>query len=165
MKETRHVQVRFRDARAQRVIGFLAAKKLLITDQFKLWPNTKLRLDDVLWVGKNVEPRVLEVLPAALIHFPKTFIGKNDMPAQLENVIDAIRNNRPEGPDFEGMRYRNMKRWVNRTLPDKRTKPLKEQKRNKTFRLVPEAIEKLKRMAKMHNTNETQVLEKLILEK
>lgn len=163
MKQKHQVQERFRDARAQRVIGFLAAKKLLITDQFNLWPNTKIRVEDALWVAKHVEPRVLEVLPAALIRFPRTFFGKDKTPRPLKAVVAAIARNEPDHPDYEGISYQAMKRWANRELPDRRTKPLKEQKRNRTFRLKPTVIDTLKCMAKRQKISETEVLEQLIL--
>ena len=64
------------------------------------------------WVVNNVEPRVLEVLPAALIHYPSAFTNAGKLPEKLKEVIEKILANSEEGPSYGDILYRNMKRWA-----------------------------------------------------
>ncbi|MCP4447572.1 MAG: hypothetical protein GY811_19860 [Myxococcales bacterium] len=153
----------YQDPRTQRVLGFLMAKGLLIGDGIPLRGDVKLSIKDVLWVGAKVEPRVLEVLPAALIHFPRTFMGAAQIPEDLAEVIGAIRAREDQGPDFRGMRFRAMSKWANRATSDKRTKPLNKIKVNKTFRMAPDAIAALIGGAEKAGVSQTQFLEQLLL--
>ncbi len=153
----------YRDTRTLQVLGFLIAKGFLVGKDIPLRGDVKLDIEDVLWVGAKVEPRVLEVLPAALIHFPKTFMRKAHMPDDLAEVIKAIRAQKTQGPTFRGMRFRTMSKWANRSTADKRTKPLAEIKVNKTFRLLPAALEALKLEARKAGLSETHYLEQLLL--
>lgn len=152
-------ETHFQDARTQRVLGFLLAKGLLVGQDVPRNGEAKLRIKDVLWVGDHVEPRALEVLPAAIIHFPRTFLGTIDMPVALADVIEAIVNGDMRGPDFRGMRYRDMRKWANRGTADGRTKPLSEIRVNKTFRLSPAAIDALKKRSREQGVSMTRFLE------
>lgn len=152
----------FRNPRTQRVLGFFMAKGLLVGQDVPHQGDAKLYLNDVFWVGNRVEPRVLEVLPAAIIHFPRTFIGKANAPNDLTDVIQAIKAGDEQGPDFRGMRYRAMRKWANRATKDKRTKPLNKIKRNKTLRLSPAALEALETGAARVGVSQTQYLEDLL---
>ena len=153
----------YQDTRTQRVLGFLMAKGLLVGEDIPLRGDVKLDIEDVLWVGAKVEPRVLEVLPAALIHFPRTFMRKAHIPNDLAEVIEAIRARKTQGPDFRGMRFRTMSKWANRGTTDKRTKPLAEIKVNKTLRLLPAALEALEFGARKAGLSETHYIEQLLL--
>jgi len=54
------------DPRYLKVMGFLAAKGFLyINKKILLNPNGHINLTDAIWAGRFVEPRILEVLPAA----------------------------------------------------------------------------------------------------
>ncbi len=139
------------------------AKGLLVGEDVPLHGDAKLDVEDVLWVGAKVEPRVFEVLPAALIHFPRTFIRKAMIPAQLAEVISAIKAGKTSGPDFRGMRYRDMRKWANKATTDGRTKPLSEIRVNKTFRLSPKAVAALERRSKQAGLTKTRFLESLLL--
>ena len=151
-----------RDPRTQRVLGFFIAKGLLVGLDVPRRGDVKLHIDDVLWVGDHVEPRVLEVLPAAMIHFPRTFIGKAKTPDDLVEVLRAIKAGEKQGPDFRGMRFRAMRKWANRATTDKRTKPLGQIKRNKTLRLSPAALQALETQAEKAGVSQTQYLESLL---
>ena len=154
----------FRDTRTQKVLGFLIAKGLLIGEDVPVNGSVKLDVEDVLWVGANVEPRVLEVFPAALIHFPRTFMRTAQIPAELADVITAIKAGNPRGPDFRGLRYRDMRKWANKSTSDGRTKPLSEIRINKTFRLSPKAVAALEKRSKQAGLPKTRFLEKLLLD-
>ncbi len=145
------------------VIGFMVAKGFLIAPQFKPRPNAKLNIKDVLWVAEHVEPRVLEVFAAAYLHFPRAFVGTHALPEELQDIIELIRRGADRGPDYCGIAYHAMRRWAERQPKDRRAKPVGQIKRNKTFRLLPEAIDKLRLLAQAQNVNETEMLEQLIL--
>jgi len=53
-------------------MGFLVAKGFLYTNKkIPLNPNEHINLKDAIWAGRFVEPRILEVLPAAYERFKK----------------------------------------------------------------------------------------------
>ena len=151
------------DPRRNRLLGSVFAKGLLVGEGIAHRGDVKLDVKDVFWVGENVEPRVFEVLPAALIHFPKTFLGKAHIPDTLRQVVDSIVSEKREGLDFRGMRYRDMRKWANRAITDRRTKPLSKIKRNKTLRLSPAALRALEKRAKKAGVSQTQFVEQLLL--
>jgi hypothetical protein len=66
-------RARLQEPRVQRVLGFFAAKNLLIIPWIKPRPRVKLKREDVLYVSKYVEPRVGKVFPEAMARFPKSF--------------------------------------------------------------------------------------------
>ena len=60
------------DPRYLKVMGFLVAKGFLYTNKkIPLNPNEHINLEDAIWAGRFVEPRILEVLPAAYERFKK----------------------------------------------------------------------------------------------
>jgi len=146
--------------KAQKLFGFLIAKGFLYGENIPLQPNAKIHIQDALWIGENIEPRVLEVLPAALIPFPKTFIGP--IPIEFKKILRDIKKLKKVGNDYKYVPYKAMKRWADRKLPDHRTKKISEIKVNKTFRLHPRVISKLRRLADKNNDNLNECLEKLI---
>jgi hypothetical protein len=54
--------------------------------------------------------------------------------------------------------------WANHPLKDQRVKPVRDQKIPKTYRLKPKVIDALRLKAKTAKLNETEYLEKLILQ-
>ena len=60
----------------EKVLGFLKAKGLLIAPDITPMPSIKLDAQEVYEFALKYEPRVLEVFPAALIHFPSTFLHR-----------------------------------------------------------------------------------------
>lgn len=156
-----------RDPRHLNAMGLLLAKGLLHTNQVILpTPNKRITIRDALWAGTWVEPRILEVLPAAVIRFKNHFDIQN-LPQfeDLHLVITALINQDAIGPDFMGIPYEKLKVWVEFKLPDQRLKLPSERKKLKTFRLDPKAIETLKSIAIANSCTETEALEKLILER
>ncbi len=125
-------------------------------------PFTKILVRDALKVGEEIEPRVLEVLPAALLHFPRHFIGLGDLPHDLVETMRAINARKAEGPDFRWVKYKDALRWANHPLKDGRTKPVREHRINKTLRLHPSINRKLAVLAKKRQTTETDIVEQLI---
>ena len=115
-----------RDPRFLETMGFLTAKGLLRTNlEILRQPNRRLRIDDVLWAGQNVEPRILEVLPAAVLRLGKHFDFDPIRHKELAQVIRLLREPAPKGEDFFGIPYEKVKVWLDFPLLDKRVKILR----------------------------------------
>jgi len=152
------------DPRYLQAMGFLVAKGFLRTNQaIPLLPNQRLRLTDAIWAGKNVEPRILEVLPAAVLRLPNHFDLNQFEHPDLFAAIEALREKK-KGQPLWGIPLKKYKVWVELILPDKRMKPLNEKKVVKTFRLSPKSIEVLKKRSKEWGCSKTDALEKILLE-
>lgn len=149
-------------ARVRRVMTFFVEIGLLDTNWLKPLKANVLKIEDVLWVAKNIEPRVLEVFPAALIHYPKSFLGLDKLPLELRKIIDNIRLGRAVDGMYKGIEIKKMAFWANFQLPDKRTKPLNEQRVMKTFRFKPTTVLKIKQAAAKKGVSETALLESLV---
>lgn len=110
-----------------------------------------------------MEPRILEVLPAAVLHLRAHFDFDAERFPELAVVLDALKKCAPEGPDLFGVPYAKMRVWANFPLPDRRVKLVSEKKVPRTFRLRPDVIAALKERAREAGCSETELLEKKIL--
>ncbi|MBX7137389.1 MAG: hypothetical protein K1X83_05345 [Oligoflexia bacterium] len=153
---------RSKDPRATRVLGFLKAKGLLLVDWIPARPSIKFNVVDALWVGENVEPRVLELLPAVVIHFPKTAINVNKLPKQLTEIVDQLKLQAPTGPSYQGFTYEMFKMWTEFKPKDKRVVPLSEKKVMRSFRLKRSVASKLTELAKREHLSEGEIIERFI---
>lgn len=151
------------DKAAINIFGFLAAKGLLLVEGVPLRPMAKLNIKDVLRVGQEIEPRVLEVLPAALLHFPRSFTNQKAIPEKLAQVIDLIRRGENTGPDLAGIKYKDMKQWANIPLKDSRIVPVDQKRIMKSIRLKKSTLKVLADKAASRGMNETEFIESLIL--
>ena len=152
------------DKAAIEIFGFLAAKGLLLVEGVPPRPMAKLNIKDVLRVGQEIEPRVLEVLPAALLHFPRSFTNHKAIPEKLQLVLDLIRRGETTGPDLAGIKYKDMKRWANTQLKDSRVVPVDQKRIMKSIRLKKSTLKVLAEKAASRGMNETELIETLILE-
>lgn len=153
-----------RDRRFLDTMGFLAAKGLLEANYaLPRQPNRRLLLNDAIWAGQMVEPRILEVLPAAVLRLGAHFDFQAENQPELAAVLEALKKREPEGPDFFGMPYAKLKVWADFPLPDRRVKRVSEKKIPRTFRLRPEVIAMLKERAQEAGCSETELLERKIL--
>jgi hypothetical protein len=148
--------------KTNRIIGFLVAKGLLIAPGIKPCPSIKLSIPDVLEGAELYEPRILEVLPAALLSFPKSFLHLEALPKEIQTIVQHIKAGKPVGPDYRGIRYKDMRRWANMKLPDGRTKCLSEKKIGKHYRFSPKTVQKLKQLREASPATETEIIENLI---
>ena len=149
--------------KTKQIFGFFVGKGLLGVEGIEPLPKIKLDINEVIYAGLNVEPRILEVLPAAMLRFPKSFLNWGDIPEKLQLVLECIRKDKKEGPDLAGLPYKDLKRWANFELPDKRTIPIKEKKIPTFLRLKPAATAALKQRAAEMNVSEAEVIERLLL--
>jgi len=152
-----------RDPRFLETMGFLVAKGFLKTNlDIQLTPNIRLQIDDVIWAGQNVEPRILEVLPAAVLRLEKHFDLDPTRHIELARVVDQLRRRDEKGDDFENMPYAKVRVWAEFPLKDKRVKSITQKRVMKSFRLDPTAIQKLKKIAHEKGCSETEVIEELL---
>jgi hypothetical protein len=100
-----------RDPRFKKVMGRFIAAKLLTTNIEGIRPHDKpVPLEDALWAGA-VEPRILELLPAVLVKKPGLLRLPRDLPADVAEVMHAIRHGRT-APSFRGVPPDQYLPWV-----------------------------------------------------
>ena len=109
-----------------------------------------------------MEPRILEVLPAAYERFKKHFSGDADTVEKLEQIIDRVKQKNDQPIEFYGIPLKKIKPWFFIRLRDGRSKSLNERKVSKTFRLKPETVAVLKNLKDQTGRSETEILEKLV---
>ena len=151
------------ELRAGKVLGFFVGKGLLEAVGVQARPNTKVSLKDALWVGMAIDRRVLEVLPAALIHFPKSFRHVDQIPEKLQAIVSEIKRGATSGHDYEGIEFRLMAARARQILPDRRLKPIGVRKITKCYRLRPTIVAQMKASASARGLTETAYLESLVL--
>ena len=101
-----------RDPRYRRVVGRFVAAGLLSTNDRTTPHRGAITIADALWAGE-VEPRILELLPALLIKKPAFFKAKAPLPDDLGRVVRALR--RGETPaEFRGIPGADLARWLPR---------------------------------------------------
>lgn len=160
-EKLRKIKKMKQDRRYLDVVGFLAHKGLLITNREYEYKN-EIGIKDALWAAK-LEPRIMETLPAAFLHFPKSIKDEHNMPKSLQAILEDILNGVEDGPDYKGVKYSDMRRWANMRLKDGRTKPVDQKKRQTNFRLSPKVLHNLERFATNKNLSKTEALEELIM--
>lgn len=167
IKAAKRVAAAHRRARADRrylrVMGFLVGKKFLFCDEVPPLPSAKISVADALWAAEHVEPRINEVLPAAVLHFPGSFTDAGDLPHDLAEVVKRLRAGDQEGPSFGGTEFGRLKRWAELSLPDRRLVPLRQKRTSKSFRLSQRACAKLAEQSRLLGITETEYIERLLL--
>lgn len=154
-----------KDSRYKIVMGFFTQMGFLSTNrEFHPVGNQRIHLRDAIWAGQ-VEPRILEILPAAFARLPKRFKFERDEANSIAEIVRCLRNGDEHGPDFLGVPYDKLKGWYNLPLSDKRTKVPTEKKIARNFRLKPKVIEQLEHLAKVQGMSITALLEKIILKR
>ena len=76
---------------AEDILGFFVGKGLLTDPNVEARPSVVLDIKHVLKAAEEVEPRILEVLPAALLHFPRSFKNKRALPKEFLSLLEAIK--------------------------------------------------------------------------
>ena len=156
-------QKRRLDPRYLKVMGFLVAKGFLYSNRkIPLNPNEHIYLQDAIWAGRFVEPRILEVLPAAYERFKKHFSGDAETIEKLEQITDYIKRKGNHKIDFYGISIEKVKPWYFLRLRDRRSKSLADRKVSKTFRFKPKTIAILKNLKDQTGQSETEIIEELI---
>jgi hypothetical protein len=156
-------KIRRQDPRYLKAMGFLIAKGFLYSNEkIPLYPNEHINLKDAIWAGCYVEPRILEVLPAAYARFKNHFSGEAEIVRKIEQVIRSTKEPTDRKIDFYGIPMDKMKPWFFIRLRDGRSKPLNKRKVSKTYRFKPETLATLKKMKVRTGKTETKIIEDLI---
>lgn len=154
---------RRQDPRYLKIMGFLIAKGFLYSNEkIPLYPNEHVTLKDAIWAGSYVEPRILEVLPAAYARFKNHFSGDTDTIQKIEKVIKGIKEPNDHKIEFYGIPLKKIKPWFFIRLKDGRTKSLNKRKVSKTYRFKPETVDALKNLKDQTGRTETEIIENLI---
>ncbi len=112
-RRAREAERRRQDPRFRRVMGRLVGLGLLETNIPGIRTHRRaLRVEDACWAGKT-EPRILELLPALVLKKPGVFRDADNLPADLRDVVDAIRHGR-QGEPFRGIAAADYQRWIPR---------------------------------------------------
>lgn len=152
----------FKHPKAQKVLGFLYAKGFLYVRNMKKRHVEKIHVNDALWVGEHIEPRVLEVLPAAILHYPRTFLFIDQLPIDFKTIIKNIEMGKKTGPNYKGIEYKKMYHWADMDLNDGRTEKQTEKKVNFTIRIKRQHTDKLRKIAESKNETMTSIIESWI---
>ncbi len=162
--KARQDRLKRKDLRFLDAMGFLVAKGFLRANYaVRPLPNKRIRIEDAIWAGKNVEPRILEVLPAAVLRLGKHFDLDPVLHKQLAGVVEQLRRSEKTGDAFCGIAYDKIRTWAELPLRDKRVKGASDKKVLKTFRLDRKLIGNLKKAASLKGCTETEILEGLLL--
>ncbi len=142
---------RERDPRYQAVMGRFVRDGLLVVNH-PLPDNAEpLAIGDVVWAGE-LEPRLLELLPALIVKRPGLFTSVAQLPEDLAEVVAELRRDR-EPPAFRGIPGRDVHRWLTRV-----GRKGKVPARLKAFRFTPEDQRLLEHLAEALGVTETEVV-------
>ena len=145
---------KFGNPRYRKVIGKFVAAKLLEHNKITAYRGP-IDLEDVLWVG-NIEPRVLELLPAILLRRPKLIRIRGEIPPDLRAVVIALKKGAAT-QDFRGVKSDQYAPWVE-LIGRKQSPPSVL----KTFRFQRADIQKLKSLKQKTGLSETEIVRRAI---
>lgn len=154
----------YADKRYTKTLGFFQAKGLLWAKNIKPVGGVKLAIKDVLWVAKNIEPRVFEVLPAALLHCPRSFLVQTHLPEEIKQILQALKLGLAQGPSYIGIPFGKFKFWAEFKTKDGRVRALSEKSVARSFRLLPQAARLLEDRAKAEGISQGVMISKIILD-
>lgn len=157
--QARHALIAQRRAQPRylRVLGRFVEAGLLSTNEPVILHRRPIRVADALWAAE-VEPRILELLPALLIKKPSFFENANALPEDLGQVVRDLKRDRvPE--ELRGIPGAKLARWVPR-IGRKDKLP----SRLRCFRLSAEDSRYLAELARELELNETDVLRRALRE-
>ena len=150
----KRIQVRKSDLRYIRTVGKLTHAGLLMHTHIEPYPQ-KITLDDALWSG-DIEPRILELIPAILLKKPGFFKEPLRVPKDLELILKDIRHGRAPQP-FRSVPAEKYMPWLLFVgHKDKWPTVLK------SFRFNQEDIESLHRLKNKYNESEIAVIRRAI---
>ena len=137
-----------RDPRYRCVIGRLKAARLLATNYEVPDFRGRITVADALWAGE-LEPRVLELLPALVVKKPSLFVDPTNLPEDLANAVRSLRRNQaPEA--FRGIPGSDILKWLPRVGHRGKTPS-----RLKCFRLTAEDLSLLEELSRERGLSET----------
>jgi hypothetical protein len=99
------------DPRFKKVIGKLIHAGLLTHNKLGAFGGP-VAIEDALWVGE-VEPRVLELLPAILLKRPVLFYATGPLPEDLRQILIELRRGQAVTP-FRGVSVQGYAAWLDK---------------------------------------------------
>ncbi len=167
IKKAASVDARKRkDLRYLATLAFLVKNGFLKTNQDVLkFYRPRISVSDAIWAGENVEPRILEVLPAAILRLKRRFIIETDVLELIHGAVAALQEAGTTGIDFFNIPFKKYSQWMNLPLTDRRTKTISQKKVMKSFRLSPAAIKSLQKLSAQLDLSSTETLEKILMNK
>ena len=145
------LQRRARDPRFLDVMGRFVHDGLLVTNREHRAHTNRLDVSDVLWAGE-IEPRLLELLPALLVKRPAMFVDTKDLPSDLDGVVRCLRRD-VIPKDFRGIPGADIHGWLRRVGHRG-----KAPSRLKSFRFTPNDQRLLEHLSKELAISETEVV-------
>jgi hypothetical protein len=142
---------RRRDPRYVRVMGRFVREGLLFTNRELRENKYPVAVEEVLFAGE-LEPRLLELLPALIVKRPTMFRSVKALPRDLAETVRALRRD-AEPPDFRGISGRDVHGWLRRV-----GRKDKVPARLKAFRLRPEDQRLLSELSERLDLSETDVI-------
>jgi len=149
-KRVEQLKVQFNDPRYKKVIGKFVAAGLLEHNKVTAYRG-HINLEETLWVGE-VEPRILELLPAVLLRRPKLIEIHGEIPEDLRLVMVDLRKGIAR-TEFRGIPASSYQPWVERV--GRKAAPPSVLK---TFRFQSEDVARLKEIKKRTGWNETEII-------
>ncbi|MBI3018117.1 MAG: hypothetical protein HYY62_09065 [Deltaproteobacteria bacterium] len=143
-----------KDMRYQKVIGRLVYEKVLVSSHV-LPVRALITVEDALWVG-NIEPRVLELLPAAFLKHPKIFLRTSPLPKDFIQVLQEIKKGKAK-TSFHGIPADRYEPWVKKIGRKGKYPTLL-----KTYRFNQEDLKMLNELRRSWNVDEISVIRKAL---
>ena len=140
-----------RDPRFLRVMGRFKAARLLSTNYDVPDHREPITIEDALWAGE-FEPRILEILPAAMIKKPSLFVLPPKLPRDLSDAIRQLRRSETPGT-FRGIPGPDVAKWLPRVGHRGKTPS-----RLKSFRFTEEDRKLLEDLARDRGRSETDTI-------
>lgn len=151
--KAQHLKQLRKDPRYLQVIGRLKHEGLLEADV--LSHRRKFLIEEALWVGEHIEPRVFELLPAIVIKRPGMMLFEK-LPEDLRKVVNAIKRGQPTDR-FRNIDISSYSQWI----PNLGRKG-KYPKATKTFRFDLEDLDRLRKLSIKMGLNETETIRSLL---
>jgi hypothetical protein len=142
---------REKDPRFLRVMGRFVREGLLLVNHEVKTSDDPVSIDDVLWSGE-LEPRLLELLPALIVKRPSLFRDPAALPVDLAEAVACLKRDR-EPPEFRGIPGADVHRWLRRV-----GRQGKAPSRLKSFRFSSDDQRLLTHLAAKLGLSETDVI-------
>lgn len=139
------------DPRFVQVVGRLVTARLLRANHPVASVRGPVTLEAALWAGE-IEPRILELLPAILLKKPGFFTVNDRVPEDLKEVLAAIRKG-DMPPPFRGIPGESLLKWVPLIGHQNKLPTL-----SKTYRFQQEDLQLLMHLKDSLGVSETDVV-------
>ncbi len=144
----------------QRVVGVLSGLGFLVAPGVQPLPRSKVSISLALEIGA-IEPRILEVLPAAALSFPRSFLYLDKAPQAFIAVVNALRLGH-QGPYLGAIPFDKLLEAANRPVKDRRRKMASDRRLSKTYRFSQITLRIIAERARQEGITHTHYIERLV---